>query len=96
MAENTKNLKEEELRNLEALIEKSAGNRREFAKKMFSAENPKIKIRKGKVAGIWSGQKFYKAPVVVNATGSWAGKSQGLGPAAPVKPGKLHGRADEK
>ena len=54
----------------------------------FSSELPQIKTKNGKVAGVQTGKKFYEAPTVVNATGSWAGIRQGLGPAAPVKPAR--------
>lgn len=54
----------------------------------YTDEFPKVKIQKGEVAGIQAGSIFYSAPAVVNATGSWAGNSQGLGPAVPVKPAR--------
>lgn len=55
---------------------------------LFAASSPKIETENGKVSGVRVRNKFYSASSVVNATGSWAGLKQGLGPEVPVKPAK--------
>lgn len=62
--------------------------RRAGVKFLFLPGPSKIEMKNGKISGVRAGGKFYSSSAVVNATGSWAGVKQGLGPAVPVKPAK--------
>lgn len=55
--------------------------------KDFSGDS-KLVLKNMKTAGVRNGKEFFEAPVVVNATGSWAGSNRSLGPKPPVMPAR--------
>ena len=50
----------------------------------------RLALEGGRVAGVWAGSERFEAPVVVNATGAWAGQLPGDPKPPPVEPVRGH------
>ncbi|MBI3313455.1 MAG: FAD-dependent oxidoreductase [Candidatus Omnitrophica bacterium] len=51
-------------------------------------QEPKLALHKGSLQGITSGKKRFEAPIVINATGSWAGTAKDAKMRLPISPAR--------